>query len=1734
MDLEFLKEYNTIEDFLTSSSSSSSNYSNNSHSFPVIYSQPFLNTLKQNKNNQVDSEKCDSKSMSDDDSSLSNDSSETSSLSSNCTCNSDCSVCKKNDMWECIILEPKNKSKEINQQSERNEYAENISDDTICNSEDSISAQEDICSEKGDNEVLFQHLYDLYTDARNFFKRFSSKNEFSFNNTPSTKSEIQECAENTSNDDKCNGEDSLSAQEDISSEEGNDVPFQHMYDLYTDARNFFKNFSRKTYFSSNNANTSNISEQLNINNTTNHDLPSERDCNFKQVTQLDELSKPITCESKDIIKATTMQKNESFKCEMFSDEDEFCNEAYDKYLFSIDDSGDRECNAMYDDYVKTCTNNNNLHQYSHSRNKVFPCVVCSNTFSSIEEASNHCSKSVVAKESSKPDKKFPKFRNKYYTIKKEKNTLSKKEVKKQVCTNCNKKFSSGILLERHSRICKNDPLPDFAPIQMGNMSRHKVESSLNRHIINVRFSNKEAKTLEDFFEEAEPLILKTLEELYRDNHYAKIAFSLSASYRKDDIHDFEKEENYGDYFHHVSAVGERDVNLESVKHILRQQIDGFHEKGTGWKLLSINYLDMNISSRYTISHIVGHGSLYELPKSIKNKGAVINISLPENKKTQCFKYAVLCALHKKDVASNFNRHSQYDRFSERYNWSGITYPVNAEQIIKFQRNNKGIFINLFEYNSKSKFVNLVVPARINENEEINENTIVINILSIPVENQMHYHFCPITNLTRLLNTKNAYNLWCDRCIQPFHKRHMKKFTEHRQLCFGRKIQPVRMPKENSTVSFKNHQNSQSLTHVIYCDTECFLQKENNPQSTKQDMKHIPHAFGILLCSDKNSKHPTLPEEYKVFTGPSCIDSGLEYVFQLSKNIYEWNDKNARVPKSLSKDEIKSFNEAKHCYFCKSEFSKEHKKVQDHCHVSGSYRGASCSKCNLKMRLSRNKVSIFFHNLKNYDGHLIINSLAKLKEKHNWVDLTIIPTSSEKYISISCKFIAKSFKDKNGNDRNILFSMDFKDSALFLPASLDSLVKQLDANELVYSKKVLPPNAPIDLITTKGVFCYEYFDNPSKMLESKLPSRENFYDSLNQKECTHREYSHAEKAWKEFNCRTLEDYMLKYLELDVHQLADIFETFRHLAMSQDNLDPAHYFTLPGFSWDSALKMCKKEISLLSTYDEYDFVSRGIRGGMTFVNQHKATINSPELQETYNPDEPLHELLYVDANNLYGNALSMPLPISDFQWLTQKECSELDFENIDLEGDVGYLLEVDLLYPPTVQDKSEDLPFAPEAGKVDSDCLTEFQKQLYDELYPNKQYCGFPKLLLTHGEKKNYVVHGMLLKFYLSQGMVLQKVHNALQFRQEPFFREYITFNSIQRQLATSKFSKDFYKLKNNSLFGKTMENMLKRLNFKLVTNAHDLMKMTTKPSFQRSKTFSEQLSGVSLLPEEVLLNKPIIIGQAVLDLSKLVMYKWKYENFPFYEDKFGGKIRILGGDTDSFFLSVTNMSVYRDLLPSLMNDGLLDTSNYPENHPMYSVKYKADLRCIKDEAEGNVFKEFILLKPKLYAMTYVDSNINPKKRAKGVRRVTLEKETNYTDYFNTFMRNHKDLAKWQKRISSKNHQISTTNFYKRALSVWEDKRAWYNANESLPYGNHKLENQTLPKAISKLKKVVTPPFLDVSKEEEENENINYLKKKKRASVDSDSDSDDFEFYSKRHCAYNCDTDDDENGEVDVEL
>ena len=291
------------------------------------------------------------------------------------------------------------------------------------------------------------------------------------------------------------------------------------------------------------------------------------------------------------------------------------------------------------------------------------------------------------------------------------------------------------------------------------------------------------------------------------------------------------------------------------------------------------------------------------------------------------------------------------------------------------------------------------------------------------------------------------------------------------------------------------------------------------------------------------------------------------------------------------------------------------------------------------------------------------------------------------------------------------------------------------------------------------------NNWDKFKETKLRLGEAFYSKLNMSGVGNEDYEHANRVWKEFGLEDLGEYQDLCLKMDVLLLANVFKTFRKVCLKNYGLDPAHFYTAPGLAWKACLKKTQIRLELLLDPDMLLMFERGIRGGITQSVNRWAKANNPYMGSEFIPDKPTRYLQHLDANNLYGWAMSQILPTGRFKWVSIKPSK---ISQLAKRKSKGYILEVNVHYPRELHDSHNDLPFMCECMKING--VEKFISNLY--------------------EKKRYVIHIRALDQALKHGLVLECIQRAIKFKQSPWMKEYIDFITELRTAAKNNFEKDF--------------------------------------------------------------------------------------------------------------------------------------------------------------------------------------------------------------------------------------------------------------------------------------------------------------------------------------------------------
>ena len=1032
-------------------------------------------------------------------------------------------------------------------------------------------------------------------------------------------------------------------------------------------------------------------------------------------------------------------------------------------------------------------------------------------------------------------------------------------------------------------------------------------------------------------------------------------------------------------------------------------IQNFNNRGSGWQFDRVEHLDININPYNPMSA----SSYIELPSSLYTKKAIINVKNEND--NECFKWAVTSAVFPaKEHGERLSKQMRKD--SEKFVWTGIEFPVSLKQIDKFENQNN-YAINVFGYKK------VVYPLRISKKKEQ-----VINLLLIA--NEETNHFCWIKNMSRLLssgiNNHQHKRYFCYRCLNSFKSE--KSLNKHTEYCQNNEAVKIEMPmiKDDEGkflgpeyLKFKNHYKKQRVPFVVYADFECFTEKidtcqpDDGKSFTNRYQKHRPSGFSYLIkCFDDDIFSPKLVK----YTAESPDDDIPQlFIESLEKDIKEIYNKFKKPKKMvMTPDDEINYEKATHCHICEEEI---YLKFHDHCHLTGKFRGAAHSICNLKYRLPK-FYPVIFHNLSGYDSHLFIKNLGKSDGK-----IDCIPCNEEKYISFTKEIIVDKFINEEKKEVEVKRKIRFIDSFKFMATSLDSLVNNLP-KESFKNLTEFYEGEQLDLIKRKGVFPYDWFDNFGRLSSTSLPPKESFHSILNDSGISEEDYKHAQNVWKIFDMKTMRDYHDLYLKSDVLLLSDVFENFRDVCLDNYRLDPIFYYTAPGLAWDACLKITKVELELLHDYEMLMMVEKGIRGGVSMISTRYGKANNPYMKD-YDPDQPTKFISYLDANNLYGWAMCKPLPTKGFRWMKREELK--DWKNKPC------ILEVDLTYPEKLHDLHNDYPLAPERITVNK----------VEKLIPNLN------------DKTKYVIHHETLKLYLSIGLKLTKIHRGITFEESAWLKPYIDLNTNLRAKATNDFEKDFFKLMNNSVFGKTMENIRNRVDIRLVTRESQAKKLTCKPNYQHHTIFCENLTAVHMKKVSLKFNKPVYLGMSILDLSKTLMYDFHYN---YIKPKYGENAKLLFTDTDSLAYEIETEDFYRDISSDV--ELRFDTSNYPKDHPsgILTGVNKKVIGMFKDEAAGKKIAEFVGLRAKLYSYKIEESY--EEKKCKGVKKAVIKKTITFNDYKDCLFDNKPAMRKMNV-IRSHLHTMYTETVNKIALSPFDDKRLIREDKiHTLAYGHYK--------------------------------------------------------------------------------
>ena len=759
-----------------------------------------------------------------------------------------------------------------------------------------------------------------------------------------------------------------------------------------------------------------------------------------------------------------------------------------------------------------------------------------------------------------------------------------------------------------------------------------------------------------------PGVAKELEDILNRDGGMKVQETLHVTFKKkkivysDDGQAEEKDEYKDAYFNSTAfTILDNDDIIEALDKAaeeINNKIAEWLSEGSGWIIVEILSHFVNI-----VKYLPLRGNSYiQLPKELRNSMCgLINLKNIDN---ECFRWCHNRHLNprKKDP----QRITKSDRESVKsLDYSGITFPVTRNQINRIEKQNK-INIYLFGYDTVKKSVYPIYPTYPSP-EGYDDR---LDLLYIEGKNELGEettHYILIKDFNRLMfnfTKHKGKKHFCRHCLQCFYSN--ESLAKHRVNCIAiNGAQAIKMPEKyidkngverTPCVYFKNYHKTLPVPFGIYADFECTTEKISSCQPppmkkpkkgrppeersyTEKYQKHTACSFGYKVVCHYDNRYSG---DVVIYRGEDCIQKFMKCMFEEVKNCQSIIRDNFNKPLKMTKKDEKAFKMATHCHICEKKYRVDDVPVRDHCHVTGKYRGSAHGACNLKLQISAEKIKIpvIFHNLKGYDSHFIINELGELIKKGEEISINVIAQNAEKYMAF---YIGKH--------------LSFIDSFAFMSRSLDILAGNLEDRDFIYTKDYFTDPVKFNLMKRKGVYPYDYMDSFSKFNDTELPKREDFYSLLTDNNISKDDYSHAKDVWNTFNLKNMGEYHDLYLQTDILLLTDVFENFRKTCLTYYKLDPLHYITSPGLAWDAMLKMTGINLELITDIDMQLFIEKGLRGGISYIAHRHAEANN-KYMKNYDLDKLISYIMYLDSNNLYGWAMSKPLPYGKCRWRNNK--------------------------------------------------------------------------------------------------------------------------------------------------------------------------------------------------------------------------------------------------------------------------------------------------------------------------------------------------------------------------------------------------------------------------------------------------------------------------------------------------
>ena len=1265
--------------------------------------------------------------------------------------------------------------------------------------------------------------------------------------------------------------------------------------------------------------------------------------------------------------------------------------------------------------------------------------------------------------------------------------------RKKHCVLCNRYFDSDYVLETHldrehpsSGINQDCDWRDYQIAAQGRyMTKRHIFPPNSERDIPAMLLLRHYKCLKNVFKNALLQFGVFCVSFYMSVLYEK----ASGVYVEENGERVAHPQDLKNVFHKLPYTRFTYFNYYTFKSFLHSVANALEDKRRHWENeinsgyvmryitnLDLTFLKLSETGDCAISKD-GYSQMSKVWKSIeKIKPYLLDASITTNKK--CFYSAVAAGLLRMshpNLCEDEVKRKIKNFISRHLNTKGFTLPFKVKRVNMFEIKNEHLEfgINVYTWTPSGEFIPMYIS-------KTTKSFTRINILLLQPDFRISSigHYVLITDLNKLvhsvrihgLNTKNSlsysqqnrrqrkYRYICELCL--YGTTSFPKFKTHSVSCKNDKYQSISYPLPGSTIRFENKGRDRQSPFLCFLDFEAKM--------SKIDMSENGHIFNcnncvtggpVRLCShSERYLQAQLPMTYSMYVFKSNGELFLSQTYSSDTDVMEHffntlNDYSTIIEKEVTKykelfmsaRQKVEIQNAVRCYLCKIPFVPgQDIIVADHCHltppqiVNGEKEshilGAAHRHCNLQ-RQKNKQIPIYVHNLMSYDSNFILGYLHKHKDVSEMINsLTAMPYNSTKFRT----FVIDIFS--------------FKDSFQLLSGSLSELSEDLSISnnpfKLLKQANLVTSDSQYELLFKKAVYPYEWVTSVSQLIDTTdFPPHSAFFSNLKRSNISLQDYNQGQQIYNDLNCSNMLDYTELYCKLDTLLLAEVVFSYRELIWNEFGLALENYLSTPQIALDACLKLTGKSIGLMSEPSMVTMIENSLRGGVSFVN------NRHETSATEN-----ETLLYIDANNLYGFAQKLMMPVGEFSFLKPPEFRSLKWQRMTETQPYGYIAEVDLEFPPSCHDLLDDLPLAPAHTIIKFKNISPFSQNIHTNIhgsYANKY--SQQKLVTDLHKKTHYCVHYLNLQFYLEKGAQITKIHSVIKFKQDDFLKTYINLISKKRAESKTSFKKRLFKLLANALYGKFIQDVRKYSKVVFCRSATELSAIASDPLFIDATVISDNLIACTLRNEKINLNKAYAIGFSILELSKLFMYRVWYDQL---KPTFKNDIRLCLTDTDSFIVKINNFSksqIYELIAP------IMDFSNLPTNSPFYNKDNAKVPGFFKDEYPNDEIEEVIGVRSKCYFIKLKNNN-KSHVVCKGISKASSKTFT--LDLYKSCIYSSNAVVKTtDTRIKAlKEKVIVTESLTKQAFASPDEKRYQLCHIHSIPYGHYKIpeiENNKLP-------------------------------------------------------------------------